>query len=54
MTLNRDLPLALIPCVMRYVCSLTNVLSDHLGWHCARLTFMTRFTTALLTQTNMN
>jgi len=39
---------------MRYVRSLTNVRSDHLGWHRARLTFMARFKTALLTQTTTN
>jgi hypothetical protein len=33
---------------MRYVASITNVLSDHLGWHRARLKFMARFTSALL------
>lgn len=39
---------------MRYVRSLTNVLSDHLGWHRARLKFIARFTSALLTQTTTN
>jgi hypothetical protein len=34
--------------MMRYVASITNVLSDHLGWHRARLKFMARFTSALL------
>jgi len=33
---------------MQYVESMTDVLSDHLGWHRARLKFMARFTTALL------
>lgn len=33
---------------MRYVASITNVLSNHLGWHRARLKFMARFTSALL------
>jgi hypothetical protein len=38
---------------MRYVASITNVLSGHLGWHQARLKFiplkfMARFTSALL------
>ena len=33
---------------MRYVASITSVLSDHLGWHRARLKFMARFTSALL------
>ena len=33
---------------MQYVESMTSVLSDHLGWHRARLKFMARFTTALL------
>jgi len=31
--------------------SITNVLSDHLGWHRARLKFMARFTVALLQRT---
>ena len=31
-----------------YVQSITDVLSDHLGWHRARLKFMARFTSALL------
>jgi hypothetical protein len=33
---------------MRYVASITNVLSNHLGWHRARLKFIARFTSALL------
>ena len=33
---------------MWYITSLTNVLSDHLGWHRARLKFMARFASALL------
>jgi len=33
---------------MHYVRSITGVLSDHLGWHRARLKFMARFTSALL------
>ena len=33
---------------MWYVPSLTNVLSDHLGWHRARLKLMARFTAAVL------
>lgn len=33
---------------MQYVESMTSVLSNHLGWHRARLKFMARFTTALL------
>ena len=33
---------------MHYVRSITGVLSDHLGWHRARLKFMARFTFALL------
>lgn len=33
---------------MQYVRSITGVLSDHLGWHRARLKFMARFTAALL------
>jgi hypothetical protein len=33
---------------MQYVESITGVLSDHLGWHRARLQFMARFTSALL------
>lgn len=33
---------------MHYVRSITGVLSDHLGWHRARLKFMARFTAALL------
>lgn len=36
---------------MLYVQSITDVLSNHLGWHLARLKFMARFTSALLTQT---
>jgi hypothetical protein len=37
----------------RYVASITNVLSGHLGWRCARLKFIplkfkARFTSALL------
>jgi hypothetical protein len=45
---------------MRYVASITNVLSDHLGWHRAQLKFiplkfMARFTSALfrLTTTDL-
>lgn len=33
---------------MQYVRSITGVLSDHLGWHRARLKFMARFTAGLL------
>jgi hypothetical protein len=33
---------------------MTDVLSDHLGWHRARLKFMARFTTALLKLTTTN
>lgn len=33
---------------MPYVASITSVLSDHLGYHRARLKFMARFTMALL------
>ncbi|MCS4194613.1 hypothetical protein GGP50_002843 [Salinibacter ruber] len=33
---------------MQYVRSITGVLSDHLGWHRARLKFMARFTATLL------
>ena len=36
---------------MWYLRSITNVLSDHLGWHRARLKFMARFTVALLQRT---
>ena len=36
------------PFWMTYVQSITDVLSDHLGWHRARLKFMARFTSALL------
>lgn len=36
---------------MWYMHSITNVLSDHLGWHRARLKFMARFTVALLQRT---
>jgi hypothetical protein len=39
---------------MRYVHSITSVLSDHLGWHRARLKFMARFTSALLQLTTTN
>lgn len=39
---------------MQYVESMTDVLSDHLGWHRARLKFMARFTTALLKLTTTN
>ena len=39
---------------MRYVDSITSVLSDHLGWHRARLKFMARFTSALLRLTTTN
>ena len=33
---------------MWYMHSITNVLSDHLGWHRSRMKFMARFTVALL------
>jgi hypothetical protein len=36
---------------MWYMHSITNVLSDHLGWHRARLKFMARFIVALLQRT---
>jgi len=36
---------------MWYMHSITNVLSDHLGWHRARLKFMARFTVALIQRT---
>jgi hypothetical protein len=39
---------------MRYVHSITSVLSDHLGWHRARLKFMARFMSALLQLTTTN
>jgi len=39
---------------MQYVASITSVLSGHLGWHRARLTFIARFTAVLLTQTTTN
>ena len=39
---------------MQYVQSITGVLSDHLGWHRARLKFMARFTSALLKLTTTN
>lgn len=39
---------------MPYVQSITDVLSDHLGWHRARLKFMARFCSALLTLTTTN
>ena len=39
---------------MHYVRSITGVLSDHLGWHRARLKFMARFTSALLKLTTSN
>jgi hypothetical protein len=39
---------------MQYVESMTSVLSDHLGWHLARLKFMARFTSALLKLTTTN
>lgn len=39
---------------MRYVNSITNVLSDHLGWHRARLKFMARFMSAVITLTTTN
>lgn len=39
---------------MQYVQSITGVLSDHLGWHRARLKFMARFTSALLKLTTAN
>lgn len=35
---------------MPYVASLTNVLSNHLGWHRARVKFIARFTTAVVKQ----
>jgi hypothetical protein len=34
--------------MMRYVASITNVLSGHLGWNRGRLKFKARFTPALL------
>jgi hypothetical protein len=37
---------------MLYVSSLTDVLSGYLDWHLARLKFMARFTTLLLTLTS--
>jgi hypothetical protein len=37
---------------MLYVSSLTDVLSGYLDWHLARLKFMARFTTSLLTLTS--
>jgi len=40
---NRDLSPNTIPLTVAHVASNTNVLSDHLGWHRARLTFMARF-----------
>jgi hypothetical protein len=39
---------------MQYVNALTNVLTDHLGWHRARLKLIARFTTAVLKQTSTN
>lgn len=39
---------------MHYVQSITGVLSDHLGWHRARLKFIARFTSALLKLTTSN
>ena len=39
---------------MTYVNDLTNVLSEHLPWHRARLKFMARFTSALLRLTTAN
>ena len=39
---------------MHYVQSITDVLSNHLGWHRARLKFMARFTSALLKLTTTN
>lgn len=39
---------------MQYVESMTSVLSDHLGWHLARLKFIARFTSALLKLTTTN
>lgn len=33
---------------MHYVQSITNVLTNHLGWHRARLKFIARFQAALL------
>lgn len=42
------------PFPMTYVNDLTNVLSEHLPWHRARLKFMARFTSALLRLTTAN
>lgn len=39
---------------MAYVESLTDVLAEHLSWHRARLSFIARFTTALLKLTTTN
>ncbi|NBB73036.1 MAG: hypothetical protein GVY35_05080 [Bacteroidetes bacterium] len=39
---------------MQYVESMTSVLSNHLGWHRARLKFVARFTSALLKLTTTN
>lgn len=50
---SRPLPTP-APFVMQYVASITSVLSDHLGWHRARLKFMARFTAALLKLTTTN
>jgi hypothetical protein len=46
---NRDLLPNAIPLAAAYVASITNVRSDHLGWHRARLTFMARFVCSVLT-----
>ena len=51
---TRDLLPTPTPFAMRYVDSITSVLSDHLGWHRARLKFMARFTSALLRLTTTN
>jgi len=39
---------------MPYVQSITDVLSSHLGWHRARLKFMARFTSAMLSMKTTN
>ena len=39
---------------MLYVQSITDVLSSHLGWHRARLKFMARFTSAMLSMKTTN
>lgn len=51
---NRDLCHAPDPLAMRYVRSLTDVLSGYLDWHLSHLKLMARFTSSVLTLTTTN